>query len=157
MKSESEEKVLPKVPFNACIEEYGMSTTVSDWLSPVTNERGNAIKSNRLQTFPKYLFVELSRYYVNDKWVPEKHDVEIPVPEQINIQNLRGKGKQENEEEMPKSNANSNNNSNANIQQIEPSVDIVSTLMGMGMGFSENACKKAAIAVQNANSEIAGM
>jgi len=148
-----EEKVLPIVPFERCLEHFIGNTLIEDWLSPATNKKGNAIKCNHIQTFPPYLAIQMQRYYLNEQWLPAKHDVIVNVPEEINIEFIRGYGLQDNEELLPKSSNNQQNN-NKNNNVMMPNDNIVQQLLAFGM-FTENACKRAALAVQNANADLA--
>ncbi len=110
---------------------------------PTTKKtKGKAYESRSFLTFPRYLAVQINRYYLSDKWVPEKHEVEIPIPEKIDIGFMKGKGFQENEKKLPKAGAKKS-------KEADPG--IVATLMSLG--FSENASKKAAL--QHSNPDMA--
>merc|ERR1712176_1167170 len=102
-KSDDENKVLPIIPLEKLISGYLTEQTIADWLSPATNEKGNVSKIVRLSSFPSYMAIQIQRYYINEAWVPQKHECIIPVPQQIDLEKLgcRGEGIQENEEELP--------------------------------------------------------
>ena len=70
------------------------------------------------------------------------------VPQEINIEHCRGKGLQANEEELPSGEA------AVKEAKMEADAQIVSTLMMLGLAGTENAAKRAALAVQNANGMI---
>ena len=115
-------------------------------IQPATNQKGTVKKRVRLKTFPDYLAIQMQRYYVNEAWLPEKHDCIIPVPQELDLSQCRGRGLQPEEEELPAGGA------AANVAaKMEPSAEIVSMLVMLGLAATENAAKRAALAVQNAN------
>lgn len=148
------EPVKPVIPFNACIESWGASEKVADFLSPATGSKGYAQKRTRIRTFPDYLVVQLGKYYQAANWTDQKLDVCVPVPEELDLDELRGNGLQESEVVLPEETV---SNSPVAVAapdtgaQIAPDMDIVSQLVAMG--FSENGAKRAAVATCNANTE----
>ena len=94
----------------------------------------------RLKTFPDFLLIQLKKFDVGENWVPYKLDVEVLMPDELDLGLLRTPGGlREGEEELPQE-------EEAPAQQpaavVEPSPEIVSQLSAMG--FSADACKKAA-------------
>ncbi|ETO24127.1 hypothetical protein RFI_13031 [Reticulomyxa filosa] len=142
---------LPIIPFEKCVDRYMQQSTAEDWLSPVTGIRGKAIKSHRLSTFPKYLAIQISRYYLTEQWLPEKHNVEVPVPTELDLECMRAKGAQQDEELMADTTSKEDNDTSLPT----PDPTAVNALLSMGMGFTENACKRAALAVSNGSTELA--
>ena len=66
-----------------CFENFQASHTISEFLSPVTNTLGSAVKSTTLKTFPQYLFVHFGKFYIGEDWIPKKLDVEISGTDEI--------------------------------------------------------------------------
>jgi len=110
-------------------------------------------KSFRIATMPRYLLVKLGRYYVDEKWTPQKLDCLVPMPESLNLEHLRSKGKQGSEVELPEDAA----AAAAPAAGAGPQADaaMVSEICGMGLDISENAAKRACVKTMNAGSEIA--
>eukprot|EP01083_Nonionella_stella_P019524 54221_1 len=148
--ADEKDKVLPIIPLDKLIGGFLSDQMISEWLSPATNTKGNVKKTVRLSTFPDYLAVQIQRYYVNEAWVPQKRECIIPVPQEIDITYCRSKGLQENEVELPKGGG-----AAASANKMEADAQIVSTLMMLGLAATDNAAKRAALAVQNANADMA--
>ena len=150
--------VRPQVPFAACLEAAFASGTIDDWSSPAMGgARGQAITATRLVNFPSFLMVQVKRYFVGADWQPNKLDVEVNVPEHISLEHLRAAGLQAGEVEMPEGEAEAEAAAaapaGAAAAPAEPDALIVAQLLSMG--FGENGCKRAALAVNNGSVEAA--
>lgn len=156
-KTEKDEtKVLPIVPFDACIEKTLAPELIEDFLSSATGKKGLAQKTVRFKTFPRYLLVQMRRFYVDEDWTPKKLDVVVNVPERFSLKRFLSGGLADGEELLPDSDsadASSASSGAAVADAITPDETLVAQLVSMG--FSENGCKRAAIATGNANAEIA--
>ncbi|KAK9833553.1 hypothetical protein WJX81_005633 [Elliptochloris bilobata] len=108
-----EERVLPRVPFGACLERWAEEGTVEDYDSIAAGHKTRALRRTRLATFPPFLLVQLRRYHVAEDWTPKK----LEAPPAL----------------------------------TEPDPETVAALVGMG--FSENGSKRAALATQNGGTE----
>lgn len=148
-------KEYPPVTFKSCVDEWAHTSTVEDWVCPSCKVVRQGSKSSRLATFPPVLVVHMRRF-VYEGWVPEKLDIEVQLtdaPEQagqqavVDLNGLRAKGLQAGEVELPKDAA------AAAPAGPVASPAIVSALEGMG--FGPNACKRAALAVDNASADAA--
>lgn len=148
--SSDDEPVKLHVPFVACVDQYAAPEIVSDFMSSATGAKGTAQKRARLRTFPDYLMVHMRKYYLAEDWTPKKLDVSVPVPEELDLEKLRGTGLAGGEEELPE-------DQEAPVQASEaaaavvPDPEIVAQVMNMG--FGENGVKRAAIATNNAGVE----
>jgi hypothetical protein len=58
---EQEERVLPRVPFAACIEAWGAAEEMGDYHSAYLGRRTTARRASRLASFPPFLMVQLKR------------------------------------------------------------------------------------------------
>ena len=67
----------------------------------VAGEKSEAKKTMRLKTFPNYLMIQLKKFDIGPGWVPFKLDVEVQMPDEMDLSQLTAKGIQEGEEEMP--------------------------------------------------------
>eukprot|EP00928_Gymnodinium_smaydae_P035973 TRINITY_DN25229_c0_g1_i6.p2 TRINITY_DN25229_c0_g1~~TRINITY_DN25229_c0_g1_i6.p2 ORF type:complete len:1002 (-),score=315.63 TRINITY_DN25229_c0_g1_i6:85-3090(-) len=115
---------------------------------------GTASRTQRIGTMPRYLLVSLQRYYLNDKWIPSKLECKVPMPETINIEHLRGKGLQADETALPEEAGDAGAGASG-AATAGPVADEVMVAQLTSMGLTENAAKRACLAVQNANAEMA--
>merc|ERR1712013_457733 len=90
----------------------------------------------RLSTFPKYLAIQMGRYYVDESWLTQKREVRVPVPQQLDLTHLRAKGMSGDEEPM------------AEVKKEEK-------VAMEADAQTESTAKRAALAVQNANADMA--
>jgi len=115
-----------------------------------------ATKTCRLATMPRYLLVQIQRYYLDEKWCPNKLDCKVPMPDTLNLEYLRGKGLQPSETAMPEDDSGGSAAGGA-PQTVEPAGQpddlIVAQLLSMGL--QENAAKRASLAVQNSGADVA--
>jgi len=144
-----EEAPTPIVPLSACLDSFADVEHTDDYYSPAAQAKVTVARTTRFSTFPKYLWLQLGRYYVGEDWRPKKLLVNMDIPERLSLEGLRGKGLQEGETEMPEEQT----GNTAAPEVILPDESIVASLMSMG--FSENGSKRAAVATSNASSEVA--
>lgn len=149
--SGEEEPVKLEVPLDACLERFAAPEIIDGFLSPATGRKGVAQKRMRMRTYPKYLAVQLRKFYLASDWTPKKLDVSVPMPEELDLEFLRGSGAVDGEKLLPENAPDGAVSSPVTSVAIVPDPDIVSQLMGMG--FSENGSKRAAIATKNSGAE----
>lgn len=156
--SDSKEKEVPTVPFKACLESWASPSTIDDLRWPhLRNNVHTATSVTRLGSFPPFLFVALQRYELGADWVPKKLEVNVDVPEEIDLNYLKSSGPSEGENLVPdedeenEENAMDTSGSNINAPAInEGAVEQLTT-----MGFSVNGCKRALTAVGGSDVESA--
>ncbi len=95
------EKVRPLIPFEACLQSFLSTEEVSDFYSEAAKMKTFAKKTIRLKTFPDYLLIQLKKFAVDDHWVPYKLDVEVDMPDTLDLTRLTAAGQQPGEELMP--------------------------------------------------------
>lgn len=135
----------------ACLFEFAKAAPIEDVYSPASQRKTTFHKTTRFLNFPKYLVVQAWRFYVAQDWTARKMDVELEVPDEIHLESyLRAGERSEAEEPLPEDEEDKQAEKGPSI---EPDVTIVSQLTAMG--FNENGCKKAAIAVNNGSVEEA--
>lgn len=141
------------IPFQACLDAYFESCVVSIRNPSVSNtDNVDAVVTSKMATFPRYLLVKLGRYYVDDKWRQCKVSASIPVPEMLDLSGYKASGGlQSGEVEMEE--ATQDNAAPSAGVPLVPDENLVATLVSMG--FSENGCKRAALATHNADAETA--
>ena len=139
----------PSCTLQECLEKLAGGERIADFLSSATGERGDAVKTTAVRTFPPFLMVCLQRYYVDENWVPKKLEAEVDVPETLDLEWLRAKGPQPDEQLLPEDAG--ERGDTAAAAAVRPDPQIVAQLVAMG--FSENGCKRAAVATRNASAE----
>lgn len=145
-KSAVEEPVKLCVPFEACLNAFAADEGLTDFLSPATQKRGVALKRTRFRTMPQYLVVQLKKYTFDPVTSQAKKlDVVIPMPRELDLESLRSKGPAPADELLPE-----------DAEPPRPQADPAIVAQLMAMGFSENGCKRAALATNNSGAE-AGM
>ncbi|TDH68876.1 hypothetical protein CCR75_005557 [Bremia lactucae] len=145
------ERVVPNVPFEACLERTLAPEVIEDFLSSATGVKGQAQKTVRFGSFPRYLLVQMRRFYVAEDWTPKKLEVEVNVPEKLSLSRFLSKGFVNGEELLPETSGGSTLMESGEIDKA----DNVLVAQLVSMGFSENGCKRAAIATGNSNAEAA--
>ena len=93
--------VRAKIPFTACLAAFTNPVQIEDFFSAAINDKCTALKTTRFATFPDYLMIQLNKFTIGDDWVPRKLDVLVDVPQQLIIEELRGRGLQPGEVELP--------------------------------------------------------
>ncbi|CAH0481010.1 unnamed protein product [Peronospora belbahrii] len=151
---DSEERVVPNVPFEACVEKTLAPEIIEDFLSTATGKKGQAQKTVRFRSFPRYLLVQMRRFYVAEDWTPKKLEVEVKVPEKFSLSRFVSKGLVDGEEELPEKSVATVTKESAAGAQVDAADEVLVAQL-VSMGFSENDCKRAAIATGNANAEAA--
>lgn len=150
---DKDKKVVPTVTFGACLDEWSASTTIDDLRWPhLQNSISRATSRSRFVNFPRYLLVHMQRYEIGDDWQPRKIEVNIDVPEEISLQELKGTGPQNGEKLVPEEVEGENEAASA---PAAPSIDEGALAQLMDMGFTMNGCKRALAAVGGSNVEAA--
>jgi ubiquitin carboxyl-terminal hydrolase 5/13 len=140
-----------EIPFQACIDKY-VATSSVEYANPSLGGQSVPCPTNtRFRSFPEYLAVKMNRYVVGENWVEVKIDAVVEAPEILDLTSYARDGLAVHEVPMPDS-SNSNATS-AGASAPEPDAAIVAQLVSMG--FSENGCKRAALAVNNSDAEAA--
>jgi len=158
-----EDPVIPKVPFAACLERWAADELIEGVHSATLGRKAHATKRSRFTSLPPYLVITLKRYYTGEGWVPKKMEVAVDVPDHLSLEHLRagptpapGEMLQPEEAQAAAGVAGGNGGGGAAAAapaQLAPDEELVSQLVGMG--FGENGCRRAAVAVQNAGVEAA--
>jgi len=99
-----EESVLPIVSFQDCLEALIEPEEIYGFYSTAVKRQTKAIKTTRLSNFPKYLIFKPHLFTNGEGWTPIKLECEIIVPEEIDINWLKGRGKLDHEELLPDEN-----------------------------------------------------
>jgi len=143
------EKGVPTISFQTCLESWAADATVENYRWPhLQNATVTAISQTRFVNFPRYLTVYIQRYKLGADWTPQKLEVNLDVPKEVNFAPFKSRGPQIGEENVPEENEKPT--SNEDISRM-PHVDEAALAQLMDMGFSFNGCKRALIAVGGSN------
>ena len=113
----------------------------------------------QIDSFPDVIAINIRRFIIDGAtWEPKKLDVEIIVPDEIDLERLRGTGLQQGEEELPEDEDQDNHNHGdddevVSAQKTQANAEIVAQLSSMG--FPSNRCEKAAVFTNNSGVEAA--
>jgi len=121
---------------------------VQGFYSSAVKSRVTALKKSKLATFPDILVIAVKRFVVGEGWVPKKLDVFIDVPEELDINYIRGTGLQPGEHALQDDDESPNS-----APEVKAKEEIVSQLMDMG--FPRERCVKAAIITNNQGADTA--
>jgi len=144
--TEKKEEPKPVIQLKTCLDRF--ATAEKD----IAFRGGVVEKTQRIATMPRYLLVQLQRYYIDEKWTPQKLDCLVPMPETLNLEHLRGKGKQEGENDIPEENAAAVAATSVGLQANDA---LVAEILSLGLGLTENAAKRSCAKTQNASTEAA--
>jgi len=155
LRLEPEETVRRIIPFEACLQQFCSDEIIDGYLSPVTKENTIARKTTRFRTFPDYLLIQLKKFDIDEKWQPYKLDVEVDMPDNIDLACLLKStdGLQPGEVAMPDGETAGIEPAPPQQEHISPDTEIVRQLTDMG--FALEGCKKAAFHTKNAGVEAA--
>ncbi len=151
---EKEEKEVPTVAFQTCLDAWSAAHTIDGirW-SHLNNSVASASEEIRFVNFPRYLLVQLQRYELGPDWIPKKLEVNIDMPEEIDLNSFKSSGPQEGEDVV--TDESTNDASSDNAFPTQPNIDEGAVSQLMDMGFSLNGCKRALLAVGGTNVEAA--
>jgi ubiquitin carboxyl-terminal hydrolase 5/13 len=149
---EKKAPAVPSISLQACIEEWASTATVENvrW-SHLQQAMHPALQTVRLTNFPRYLIVQIQRYELGPDWVPVKLEVNLLVPEELDITQYKSTGPSEGEVLIPDDGA-------AGIETAKPATPVMNEAalaQLMDMGFSLNSCKRALTAVGGNDVEAA--
>jgi ubiquitin carboxyl-terminal hydrolase 5/13 len=148
-KQDEDDKVIPTVTFADCLESWAAESTLDDYRWPhLQNAVHAATQKTRFQNFPRYLWVQALRYELGPDWQPIKLEINLDIPQEIDLNDYKATGPQEGETLVP-----GEDSPPAAAAQPEISEAAVGQLMDMG--FSLNGCKRALMAVGGSDAEVA--
>ena len=136
--------VRPEIKLIDCLKLFAQTELISDFYSSVTKQKGDALKSSKINTFPDYLVIQVKKFEFAPDWTPIKLDVSLQVPQILDINELRGNGKKPDEQELP---------DEQESEPAQPEITINEAIIGqlMDMGFSLDGSRRAAFNTKDAN------
>jgi len=143
-----DEIVRAKIPIESVLEAFLQEEVVDDFYSSAIKGKTTAKKTVRLSTFPDYLLIQLLKFRVDESWQPVKLDVEVEMPNILDLERLRGQGLKPGEVNLPDEDAPEEGVNNWVIDEAT-----VAQLMDMGFGL--DGCKRAVYNTNNSGVEAA--
>eukprot|EP00058_Branchiostoma_floridae_P015769 XP_002601257.1 hypothetical protein BRAFLDRAFT_95034 [Branchiostoma floridae] len=150
-KMDPKELVRAKLSLQTCLDSWAEPESIQDFYSSALQARSVANKSTRFATFPNYLMVHLKKFTIGEDWVPKKLDVSMSIPDELDLEHLRGKGIQQGEEELPEG----EEPPMGEPAEAEPEIDEETVIQLSEMGFPTEACRKAVYYTSNCGAEAA--
>ena len=146
-------KSVPCIDLLTCIDEWANDTTVDNirW-SHLNNEVHSARQNIRFTNFPRYLILQMNRYELGPDWIPFKLEVNLLVPDELDLNKYKSKGPQDDEILITE------DSNETSVSRPEPPVTIINEValsQLIDMGFSLNGCKRALTAVGGNDVEAA--
>jgi len=139
------EVVRAQVPFDNCLYSWSSEELITDFWSTAAENKGLASKRSRLASFPDFLVVHMKKFTVGSDWVPRKLDVNVAMPQNLDVSHLRAQGQQKDEVLLP--------DGDAPIER--PLVDESQVELMTQMGLPPHKCREALIATGSAGVEAA--
>ena len=144
-----DEIVRAKIPIEAVLKAFLQEEIVDDFYSSAIKSKTTAKKTVRLATFPDYLLIQLLKFRVDESWQPVKLDVEVEMPENLDLSSLRGRGQQPHEVTLPEEDAASADDGGNWV------IDEATVTQLMDMGFGREGCMRAVHNTGNSGVEAA--
>ncbi|CAM9751807.1 unnamed protein product [Lampetra fluviatilis] len=135
--------VRARVPFGACMQAFAEPQNVDDFWSSELQAKAPAVKTSWFATFPEYLVIHLKKFTSEQDWVPKKIDVSVDMPDELDLNELRGTGLKAGEEELPDISPPGLLSSSPSLRRRVPFLDEVAVSTLEEMGFPREACRKA--------------
>lgn len=132
------------VDFDSVLERF-FGVDLREFYCPFDNQKTEAGFTSRFYTFPDVLVCSLSRFTLGEGWVMEKLNVDVNIPEFLDLSKYISAGKCDAEQVLP----------DESNEKSAVEVDAVAMEQLMSMGFSEIRCTKALLATGNQGSETA--
>ena len=142
---------VPTIDLNTCIDEWSREILIDDMRWPhLNNAKHTARQFTGFASFPRYLLLQLQRYQLGPDWSPIKLEVNVEMPQEIDLEAYRMAGPQANESLIP-----DDVDVGPVTSSTAPTLDEGAIGQLMDMGFSLNSCKRALTAVGGSNVEAA--
>ncbi|KAJ3034419.1 hypothetical protein HDV00_005039 [Rhizophlyctis rosea] len=141
---ENGKKQYANLQFEECLAT-AVGDDVREFECPHDHQKTQATYTTRFNSFPDVLVVTLSRFVLGEGWVQEKLNVQVTVPEELNLDRYRARAQSPDEVPLP-DDAPSNSG---------PTVDEGALNQLLAMGFPEVRCRKALLATGNNGPDVA--
>jgi len=155
-REKDDEKQIPTLTFAQCVESWAAETSLDDYRWPhLQNTVSPGVQTTRFQNFPRYLWVQAQRYELGPDWQPVKLEVNLDIPESIDLSSYKASGPKDGEDLVPAEEAGGDSGTSQGAPRESPQIDEAALSQLMDMGFNMNGCKRALMAVGGSNTEAA--
>ncbi len=144
---------VPTVTFQACVEAWAADSTVEGirW-SHLNQAVHSATSQTRFANFPRFLLVQVQRYMLGPDWTPVKLEVNLEIPQEIDLTAYKSAGPQPGEELVPPEEEGGGGkgeetNSTSLNETAAPTINEDAVAQLMDMGFGRNGCVRALVTV----------
>lgn len=153
---EEDKKPVPTISFQTCLEEWAAENQVDDVRWPhLDNVAHAASEQTRFSNFPRYLILQIQRYQLGPDWAPIKLEVNLDIPQNIDLSAFKTTGPVEGENLIPVEEKSPAQETAGAASTAGPAIDEAGVSQLMDMGFSLNSCKRALTAVGGSDVEAA--
>jgi ubiquitin carboxyl-terminal hydrolase 5/13 len=156
--AKEDKKPVPTIAFQTCVEEWAADTQVDDVRWPHLNDAAHAAsEQTKFSNFPRYLLVQIQRYQLGPDWAPIKIEVNLDIPQDIDLTAFKSTGPAEGENLIPVEETSPAQETvgAASAAAAGPAISETGVSQLMDMGFSLNSCKRALTAVGGSDVEAA--
>jgi ubiquitin carboxyl-terminal hydrolase 5/13 len=148
-----EENKVPTLTFQQCLDSWAEETALDDYRWPhLHNSVQPGSTKTRFKSFPRYLWVQIRRYKIGPDWQPVKIEVNLDIPETLDLSDYKTSGPQDGEDlaiDEPVGGP------GASSGTAQPEISEMALSQLMDMGFGMDGCKRALIAVGGSDTEAA--
>ena len=146
----NDNKDIPTIKFSQCLDSWSAETSLTDFRwSHLHNTVHPGTQVTRFKTFPKYMWVQLQLYKLDQNWQPVKVEVNLDIPESIDLTSYKANGPQKDECLVP------DDDEKEDTADSVPAFNEGALAQLMDMGLGMNGCKRALIAVGGSDTEAA--
>ncbi|KAG7354584.1 DUF819 domain containing protein [Nitzschia inconspicua] len=151
---DGDENQVPTLTFQQCVDSWAEETLLDDYRWPHLNDSVHpGMTKTRFKSFPRYLWLQVRRYKIGPDWQPVKIEVNLDIPESIDLSDYKATGPQQGEDLVPDEPQGGVAGPSGSTAQPEISEMALCQLMDMGFGM--NGCKRALLAVGGSDTEAA--
>ncbi|KAH6581014.1 hypothetical protein BASA61_009275 [Batrachochytrium salamandrivorans] len=133
------------VLLDSCLQQY-FSADIRQYECPHDKTKTSASFTQRFHSYPEVLTLTTSRFVLGDDWIMKKLNVDIVVPEKIDLSLYRATGLQPNETALPE---------DAGQGSLTTAFDQAVLEQLMSMGFPETRCKRSLMKTNNQGIDVA--
>jgi len=159
--AEDQEIDKPTIKFQHCLEAWHAPVVMDDYKWPhLNNTVVPATSQTGIANFPRYLMVQLQRYELGPDWAPKKLEVNIEMPEQMDLTSLKCTGEPQDGEILVPDKEVLHDVTMTDVSTLavlteQTNIDEQALSQLMDMGFSMNGCKRALSQVGGSDVEAA--
>ena len=153
---DAKDVIRPKIPLKACFNAFTSTEHIEDFYSTAIESKTMASKTAKLKTFPDFLMIQVKKFTLGEDWSPQKLDVAIDAPDELDLCEYRAFGLQPGEEALPEKMTPDAGAATGGVKKnLRFEADVATINQLKEMGFTENACNRAVQITGNVGVEVA--